>query len=205
MKLWWLDVLDVLDERGDAGGDAHDGAASDAGGDAHDGAGGSARGARSPAFDEVRALVAMACVDGAPDERERACVAAFVGVDVDVIWRVYRPREAGVPAGALAARRVLQRMAEVALSDRNDGVLDDSERALLSTYARAWGVMDDELGRLVAGVQAARTGGIGARARAALGALTTRLAARRGRRSPTSPSSSSSAFASGVGRVREVR
>ena len=104
----------------------------------------------------------MACVDGAPNVAERACVIGFVGVDVAAAeaWRVYRPREAGAPRDLLSARRVLERMARVASCDRDDGVVDDSERALLATYARAFDVDDAFVARLWVEVGVDARGGV---------------------------------------------
>lgn len=196
MKLWWLDALDA---DGDADGDDDmvcrvDGGAPTA----------LAPTAMAPVFDEARALIAMACVDGAPNDRERACVFRFVAVDDSVAWRVYRPREAGMPAGSLAARRVLQHMAEIATCDRADGVLDDSERLLLFTYARAYGISDDDVARLLAEF-VERRGGAVARLLAALSAAWPAAWSVLRRRRSSSSASASSSFASVVVRPREVR
>jgi len=197
MKLWWLDALDSLDALDALEGDARRATAASAA--CADPA--MTVTASTSTFVEARALIAMACVDGAPNERERACVARFV--DAGVAWRVYRPRDAGVPDGALAARRVLERMAHVALSDRDDGVVDDSERALLLTYARAYGVLDDEVARLVADHGARARGAGWSRWREALSSLVARR-----RRSSSSSSRSRSSSLSSVSfavRPREVR
>jgi hypothetical protein len=160
MKLWWLDALDILAEDDPASSLASAAAASSLSGSATRCVVGAAP--AEATFVAARAFVAMACADGPPGVRERALVAEFVGVDGSVDgameWRVYRPREAGTPPSSLVARRVLERMAQIALCDRDDGVLDDSERGLLVTYARAYGVDDAALDRAIAGAGGGRRG-----------------------------------------------
>jgi hypothetical protein len=200
MQFWWLDAMED-----DAGGGPH--AALPAEADGPTVCGPSAKDERSVRlFDEVRALVAMASADGPAGAREQAFVRGLVVVDDALLWRVYRPREAGTPPGPLAARRVLERMVQVALCDRDDGVLDDSERALLGCYARAYDVDDAALERLVCGAGAALRGedsvrGVLAALTAPFGPRLQRLLRRRtpsppSRASSTSPSPSPSSLSS---------
>lgn len=134
-----LDVLDALDADLDVDLDvAAVATASD--GVTAAGAPVSRRCEQQPAFCEARALIAVACADGPPNDAERRAVRRAVEVDGDVVWRAHRPTEVGVPASLLEGQRVLSRMVEIALADRDDGVLDESERALLQGFARAFGV-----------------------------------------------------------------
>jgi hypothetical protein len=195
MKLWWLDVFDATDPDVDG-----DGAPSTSGtsslslpspssGDVR------ATEPSSPPFWPTRALVAVACADGPPSAHERRAVADVVDVAPDIVWRVYRPREVGLPPDGLTARRTLERMALVALVDRDDGVVDDSERMVLRSFARAWGIDDDDLCRRIDAVA------VDVAPRDPWTRWVTRLGIRRRRR----PASSSSSSFSVLARIPEVR
>jgi uncharacterized membrane protein YebE (DUF533 family) len=127
MKMWMLEALDELDGTNGPD-DLVDGSAP-------------AVDVRPPSFrpfDEVRALIAIACADGPPCEAEEKAVRRLLPVNDELPWRVFRPSEVGAPASALDARRILERMVGIALVDRADGVLDESERAVLLGFERAF-------------------------------------------------------------------
>jgi hypothetical protein len=169
MKLWWCEAMDA-DSDGDgdalwsddgvAGASARSGSSSSSPpsslASSSFSSSSSSHASTLACFDEARALAAVACADGPPDARERAAVAVFVGVVDDGVWRVWRPREVGRPGGLVSSQRALTRMVHVALADRDDGVLDDSERTLLRAFARAFGVDEGFVDRAVAATLPAR-------------------------------------------------
>jgi hypothetical protein len=220
MKLWWLDAIDDGPDAlgpGDAPAPSRVDVVAATSSAVSSSSASTTTSSSGPDV-TARALIAMACADGAPCAAERAFVVDVVGVDAAAAhtWRVYRPREAGPAAGPLGARRVLHQMAQVALCDRDDGVLDDSEKTLLLSYARAYDVALDEVERLLVHAGARARGEGLARVFARLSAdLSTRLSTRLStglravlrRRSSSSSPSSSSSLSSGSVVVRpwEVR